>query len=222
MRNRMAVVGIAASVLAGSPLAARPATPHVTGACLSRERANSDESSRIIQLRVYNQTQMRECAVHRLIEIAGAIWRPYRVTVTSGDGAKAVSVVITDRHQLAEGSNAYFTVLGTTLFTAGHATPYIRLSVSAAEAYAISVDDAGVPFVALPAVRRDSILQQVMGAALAHEIAHYLLDTPDHSPEGLLKAGLLPSAIMHPDPAHLWLTADQQRRLCRPRVAELP
>jgi len=34
---------------------------------------------------------------------------------------------------------------------------------------------------------RDRLLSRAMGRALAHELAHYLLATKDHSPKGLLK-----------------------------------
>jgi hypothetical protein len=106
------------------------------------------------------------------------------------------------------------TVLGTTLFSKGHATPFIRLWLGAAEAVANGSDAEGQPFRMRPREERNSILLAIMGVALAHELAHYLLDTAHHSPGGLLRASLSVRELEHADPARLGLTVQQQRLIC--------
>jgi hypothetical protein len=46
------------------------------------------------------------------------------------------------------------------------------------------------------------------------ELGHYLLDTADHSPGGLLRQTLATHEMEQPDPAHLRLTRKQQQLMC--------
>jgi hypothetical protein len=106
--------------------------------------------------------------------------------------------------------------LGTTLFSDGHATPYIHLSPMVAESMAGEIGelDGGLPYGTRVREERDRILQQILGAALAHEMAHLLLDTGQHSAGGLLRRGLRLRDALSGDPARLSLTPDQLVLLC--------
>lgn len=75
-----------------------------------------------------------------------------------------------------------------------------------------TVED-GIPFDAWPLLQRFAILVRMMGVALAHEMAHYLLDTARHSSVGLLQAGLNIRELAFSEPTHLKLTPAQQRLL---------
>jgi hypothetical protein len=213
MPIRAAVLGIPLAVLMGGvPLRAVPAP--APPACPARPRPGATGGARVVQLRVYNQSRMREPGLAHVIEVAGRVWGRYGVAIERGESSEAVSVILTERSELAKPPNPYATVLGTTLFTEGHATPYIRLSVTAAESSAGEADEDGVPFAVMPRDRQDGMLQQILGVALAHELAHYLLDTMDHSHDGLLRSGLSPLEMLHANAAHLSLTPAQQHRLC--------
>jgi hypothetical protein len=105
------------------------------------------------------------------------------------------------------------TVLGTTLFVEGHAMGNIRLSLAAAEELA-DTGDMTPPIRSRPPVDRDGILIRVLGVALAHELGHYLLDTPHHASEGLLQAVLSLRDMMEVKLPHLGLTDEQQQLVC--------
>ena len=120
-----------------------------------------------------------------------------------------------DRDDGGHGERA--TVLGTTLFSEGHATPYIRLSVGAAEAAAAACHGDGLTFGERPSAARDAILQRMLGVALAHELAHYLLDTAQHSAGGLLRADIRVTELVRPTAIRYPLTLEQQHRLCAAR-----
>jgi hypothetical protein len=70
------------------------------------------------------------------------------------------------------------------------------------------------PFLMRSREERNTIVLQMMGVALAHELGHYLLDTTHHSAAGLLRESLSVSDLAYPNPAHLRLTDKQQRRIC--------
>jgi hypothetical protein len=130
--------------------------------------------------------------------------------MSSGPGTVAVVL----RNGSSVPDDAGRMVLGATLFADGHATPYMRLSLAAAEAFAEDGDEGGLPYSVRPLANRDALLMRILGVALAHEMAHYLLDTAEHSRWGLLQAGLGIRDLASPDPARLKLTPRQLRLLC--------
>jgi hypothetical protein len=166
---------------------------------------------RTVRLTFYNQSRAQQADIESLLDVANRIWSQYGVRLQRGTGPGAVAVVLADRRVLPDDANRQ--VLGTTLFTDGHATPYIKLSMAAAETFAESTHEGGVQFTLRPLAQRDATLMRVLGVALAHEIAHYLLDTAAHSSAGLLQPGLDMHELSSAEPAHLKLTAGQQRRL---------
>jgi hypothetical protein len=58
------------------------------------------------------------------------------------------------------------------------------------------------------------ILARMLGVALAHEFGHYLLDTTEHSSQGLLRRMLRVSDMQQANPDYLTLTDEQQHQLC--------
>ena len=146
-----------------------------------------------------------------MFDTTNRIWLSYGVRIEPGGGADAVVVVVSDtpiRH------TPYGpTVLGTTLFVEGHATPNISLSLGSAEQLAASINMAP-PFESRPSADRDEILLRMLGVALAHEIGHYLMDTERHSSSGLLQSAISTHDLQGEQLSHLGLTDDQQRRLC--------
>ena len=175
-------------------------------------------SLRTVSIMMYNRSRMRQADLDGLLDVANQVWTPYGVSLQRGIGAGTVAVIVSDSKPVTK-ANETRTVLGTTLFSDGHATPYINLSLGAAEEFADSTSEDGVHFTARPTRQRDAILTRMLGVALAHELAHYLLDTGVHSSGGLLKAGLDMRQLSFSDPARLKLTPGQQRQLCPAAVA---
>jgi hypothetical protein len=60
---------------------------------------------------------------------------------------------------------------------------------------------------------RDFIVGRVFGRALAHEIGHYLLRSPNHSREGLMRALQFAPGLVGQDRQRFALSADQVTRL---------
>jgi hypothetical protein len=170
---------------------------------------------RVVRLKLYNQSRLRQADVDALLEVANSIWIAYGVTLELGTDADAIALVLTKDKSSPPASTTV--VLGTTLFTRGHATPYIRLSPAAAEAFA--EEEGGISFNAAPPDKRDAMLTRMLGIALAHELAHYLLDTAQHSTGGLLQPSLSIQEMAFPEAAHLRLTRKQQRLLCPAAVS---
>jgi hypothetical protein len=169
-------------------------------------------SLRTVSIKMYNRSRMRQADLDAMLDVTSQIWTPYGVSLQPGTGAGAIAVIVSDQQTRKTGDDRV--VLGTTLFSDGHATPYINLSLGAAEAFADSTSEDGVHFTVRPLKQRDAILTRMLGVALAHELAHYLLDTGVHSSGGLLRAGLDMRQLSFSDPARLKLTPGQQRQLC--------
>jgi hypothetical protein len=167
--------------------------------------------SRVVQVRLYSKSRLPEAGLVAMFDTTNRIWLSYGVRIEPGGGADAVVVVVSDtpiRH------TPYGpTVLGTTLFVEGHATPNISLSLGSAEQLAASINMAP-PFESRPSADRDEILLRMLGVALAHEIGHYLMDTERHSSSGLLQSAISTHDLQGEQLSHLGLTDDQQRRLC--------
>lgn len=208
-----ALVAQLASGSAGPALDAVP-SPRVCPSPALHDRGA--EQPRVVHVRIYNQSRMSAPDVDQLLDVAAAIWAPNGIALERGADPDAVTVVLADRPTRAT-ANGGGAVLGTTLFTEGHATRLINLSVAAAETAADNANQPGLPFNARPSAQRNAMLVRMLGVALAHEMAHYLLDTTQHSRDGLLRAGLGVPDLIHPNVAHLALTPDQQRHLCNVR-----
>jgi len=182
--------------------------------CLQCSDCGGDPAGpRVVGLRIYNQPPLRDASVNQILDITNRIWNPYGVRFKRSENADAITVVVSAR--AASGpADLRPTVLGDTLFTSGHATPYIHLWPGNAEALATGSEIQGRPFMSLSLNERDIILVQMLGVALAHELAHYLLDTSHHSPAGLLRGIIGVDDLAFPNPAHLRLTHDQQQLIC--------
>jgi len=174
---------------------------------------------RVEVVRVYNQSRLTDASVAAILQSANRLWLPYGVVLEQGTTADAIAVIIRAAPARPDGKTGRMT-LGTTLFTEGHATPYIQLSLSAAEQVAADAGTQGDGFLARPGVQRDAVLLRMLGVALAHELGHYLLDFSGHSSDGLLKLSLRARDFEYPDPARLSLTGEQQALLCRAAVAK--
>ena len=182
-----------------------PARRHECSECCDMPR-------RVVSLRIYNQPEIGDAGITRILDTANRLWKPYGVSVEPGTDGDAITVVVA-RTTNSGGRDLRPNVLGDTIFNAGHATPYIRLWPGNAEALASAAEIDGRTFTSRSRDEQHAILLQMLGVALAHELAHYLLDTSSHSAEGLLRESLGVNELAFPNPGHLRLTTQQQHLL---------
>lgn len=148
-----------------------------------------------------------------ILTIANQIWAPYGVVMEVGTGGDAIKIIVSSHLMRADSSPAPVP-LGDTLFSDGHATPYMHLWLGAAERLASSSEIDRRTFASRSLAERDSILRRILGVALAHELGHYLLDSARHSSAGLLRETLGIEDLARPTQGHLRLTNEQQRLIC--------
>jgi hypothetical protein len=166
-----------------------------------------------VPVTIYNRSRLTEAKLAVVVATANKLWVPYGVKIEGGHERGVPVIISPHAAELARLDTAPL-VLGTTSFTDGHANAYIQLWLGAAETLAGNSGGEGKQFAVLPDVERDRILNSMMGVALAHELAHYLLDTPRHSPDGLLREAMSFSDLVHPTAERLFLSVEQQQALC--------
>jgi hypothetical protein len=187
----------------------------VTPSCGSCPAACPVDSnlSRVVRVHIFNQSRLDEAGVAVVVSVANRLWAPYGITIESNTTPGSIVVVVAAGSMAVPAGSSGDDVLGTTMFSDGHATPNIRLWFGTAEEVTRRIEyPSWPPGVGPPATREVSILQ-VIGVALAHELGHYLLDTSDHSSEGLLRAHLSVPEMEHADPVRLTLTCGQRRAI---------
>jgi hypothetical protein len=217
------------SVALALPLLACLAGP-VSGASTDRARTAppcqdcsecEGAQPKVVGLKIYNQPAISDADVNRILQMANQLWNRYGVTIEPSTRAGAIAVILASR-PTAGATDSRPAVLGDTLFSNGHATPYIRLWPANAEALATESEINGRPFTSLSRVERDAILLRMLGVALAHELAHYLLDTSSHAAGGLLRNPMGVNELASAVPSHLRLSRQQQQLICRERWTEIP
>jgi hypothetical protein len=183
-------------------------------ACQPCSDCSDDSGPRLVRVRMYNQTRMDDSEFNSILEVTNRIWAGYGVTVETATSPDAITVVVSPG-TMHGSTDALPIAVGDTLFTEGHATPYIHLWLGAAELLARNSQSDPQPFMMKPPVERDAVLLRMLGVALAHELGHYLLDTAHHSSVGLLRQTMAARDMQQPDPAHLRLTRKEQTLMCQ-------
>ena len=171
---------------------------------------------RVVRVRFYNQSRLDERRAATIVQIANRIWAQNGIVIRPADDAAAIDVVLVDAPSSGD-SKSLPMIIGTTTFANGHATPHIRLSLRAAEQLAETGDTEGPSPGIRPVATVDEISTHVLGVALAHELAHYLLDTAEHSSEGLLRVGFSVREMEKAEPARFSLTCAQRQTLMTAR-----
>jgi hypothetical protein len=221
-RQRGLVRALSLTFLLTCVVPLRAASPD--GEHTSRQRQECSECReswhrRVVGVKIYNQPAIGDAGINRIVETANRIWNPYGVSIEPSAESDAIAVVVA-RTASQVTSDYRPKALGDTLFTDGHATPYIHLWPANAEALANASEMDGRTFTSRTRDEQHAILLQMLGVALAHELAHYLLDTSRHSAEGLLRQSIGVSELAFPNPGHLRLTT-QQRQLLAARLGSL-
>jgi hypothetical protein len=202
-------------------IAASPVVDQSTIPCQPCAECTDDAGPRIVRIRIYNQTRMDESAFVNILEVTNRIWAPYGVSVEATTALDAVTVVVSAGTMHGTVDDAPIAV-GDTLFTQGHATPYIHLWLGAAELLARNSQGDGQSFTLKPAAERDAILLRMLGVALAHEVGHYLLDSSHHSSAGLLQQTMAAREMEQPNPAHLRLSRKELQMMCQRPERSVP
>jgi hypothetical protein len=200
------VVSLSCTTIAAAPV--RKTTAAACEACLGC----TPESGRLKVARVmlFNQSRMNDDDIAKILAVANRIWLAYDVAVEADASPDAIKVIVSANAMRSGPPMA----IGDTLFTKGHATPYIHLWLGAAEALAAGAEIDGRTFTSRSIDERNTILGHMLGVALAHELGHYLLDSRNHSTAGLLRETLSVSDMAFPKAPHLQLTHEQQRLMC--------
>jgi hypothetical protein len=225
-RKEVLIVSVRARLLRSSALVLLAmtmvtASPKLTEAAASCPTcvamcASQPDHSRVVHLWLFNQTRMDDGTLAEIVGVANRIWMPYGLAIEPGQGPDAIKIVVSPG-MMPSPTTAPGWALGDTLFTEGHASPYIHLWRGAAEALAMNSEIEGRTFTSRPIVERDRILVHMLAVALAHELGHYLLDSSRHSTAGLLRATIEVNDLAYPQPSHLRLTSEQRRRICLTR-----
>ncbi len=151
--------------------------------------------TRIVTVTIAGPDRLGSAVVHQMIAEAGAIWQPAGVTLqvrepNTPDRAGVGSDVTITFDAASRPAGAYTAPLGWVRFdrVAGPES-VIHLSIANAE----NLLERSGAMRDKPMLWHDVLIARAMGRALAHELGHYLLQSPEHAPQGLMRA-VRPSA----------------------------
>jgi hypothetical protein len=154
--------------------------------------------------------------VRAAVAEAAGLWQPYGVEVTAagpGNCGTVLTVVpIETRHSVV--MPAWRGALGAITFDrTGAPIPAITLYVTDIERLVAGARLFGAFGSSWPQALREEILGRVLGRVLAHEIGHYVLRSPRHSNDGLMRALQLADDLVAPTHHRFALTAADAARL---------
>ena len=167
----------------------------------------ADVGQRELTLHMVNRARLPPTAEATLMTEVARIWRSAGVAVqwrpapsgereAEGDGVYVM--VVPERHGPVPDRNGAGEGLALIRFSNGHAHRHIYASVGAT-ARLIS----GNTVLRRLDATRSPVLQQriarALGRAVAHEVGHYLANSPDHSPRGLMRASHRTTDLIAPD-----------------------
>lgn len=125
--------------------------------------------------------------VSAALDEARRIWAPYGVAIRRvGDGGLTGVLVHVRMAPAPAGAAAGGQALGSIEFHDGAPDPDIHLYPG--RAWTLICQSVGAEATGWPVSYRERVLGQVLGRALAHELGHFLLQTPMHSRTGLMRA----------------------------------
>lgn len=154
-------------------------------------------------------------AEHAAMEEVSGIWSEYGVDVRLRDPRHERPEAIELRVVLAESKAANIApnALGSISFVDDVPKPLILMYPNTIAKLVSTQPALGRSETEWPIGLRDLILGRVFGRALAHEIGHYLLQSREHSPAGLMKANQPVPDLVSADRRLFGLTTDETARL---------
>ncbi|HTI37375.1 MAG TPA: hypothetical protein VL484_07460 [Vicinamibacterales bacterium] len=146
-----------------------------------------------------------------ILDEAARVWARYGISIQSAteppaDGA-IVRVVIHDTAgSIASDAAADPHALGSVVFHDGVPDPQITLYEGRAWDLIGRAEGSAIDH--WPLTYRRLVLGRVLGRALAHELGHYLLQTPTHSTAGLMRASQQIADLMATDDRRVFLSSE--------------
>ena len=143
---------------------------------------------------------------------ASRVWAAYGVAVKrAGDGVDAGVLVRVRMVDEAADAAPDGVALGSIEFHDGSPDPDVVLYPS--RAWRVICQTVGAEAAGWPSSYREGVVARVLGRALAHELGHFLLQSPKHSQAGLMRAAPPIRDLMSDDRSLLALDAGARLRL---------
>jgi hypothetical protein len=155
--------------------------------------------------------------LHAAVAEAAGVWAGYGVSIAAvgaaTDGGVVLPVTLIESRGLPV-HPGWRGALGALRFTAaGAPTPAITVFVTDIEQCIAGAHVLGAPEWRWPLRLRDEVFGRVLGRVLAHEIGHYLLRSPRHTRDGLMRSEQLIDDLVSPSRSRYMLTAADVARL---------
>ncbi|MFM9915802.1 MAG: hypothetical protein ACKVOX_08345 [Rhizobacter sp.] len=149
-----------------------------------------------------------------------AIWAPLVKVVVDPPEAPtrigAIRLALRAEERLTPAASAHDpAALGWIEFVDGQPQPLITVSLERARVVVSRAVVAGRLVQDWPAVVGERLTAVAIGRAIAHEVGHYLLQSPAHSRTGLMRAGLATRDLTERGTARLGLSKDERERVAR-------
>jgi hypothetical protein len=158
--------------------------------------------------------------LHAAVAEAAGVWAPYGVAVgaaapcgwaTDDSAVLTVVPIATRRSAVRPGWSG---PLGAITFAPGGAPePAITVFLTDIEQFVAGAHLLGIRPGQWPTALRTQILGRVLGRVLAHEIGHYVLRSPQHAADGLMRPLQLADDLVEPSRHRFTLTAADVARL---------
>lgn len=104
-----------------------------------------------------------------------------------------------------------------TFVPGGTPAPSITVFLTDLERFVAGARILDTPHGQWPPALRDQVFGRVLGRVLAHEIGHYLLRSPQHAADGLMRSWQLADGLVAPSRHRFTLTAPERARLAEGR-----
>lgn len=176
----------------------------------------------VLQLIVSPDAVRPDVSMATLVGEVRAIWAPYVDVVLSLPGSTgpeaehSVELRFADPPASSSAAGVDGESLGWIEFVNGEPQPVIAVSPERARRLLATATYLGQPVRRLPAGLVQRLTAIALGRAVAHELGHYLLRTPTHAAQGLMRASLRAQHLIEAV-APMQLAADDIARL-RARV----
>ena len=169
--------------------------------------------------------------VHAAVAEAAGVWAPYGIAIDAAapfDGAQGrpcgwatdstvltvVPVVTPTGTRRSAVASAWRGALGAITFAPGGApTPAIILFLAGIEELIAGAHMFGAREWQWPASLHEQVLGRVVGRVLAHEIGHYVLRSPEHAADGLMRSLQVADDMVAPSRHRFTLTPAEAARL---------
>jgi len=167
----------------------------------------ADLGQRELTLHLVNRARLTTSAetiltteVTKIWQSAGVAvqWRPAPSGESQAVGAGVYVIVVPEAQGLLPDQSGAGEGLAVIRFSNGRAHRHIYVSVGATTRI-IARGSVRPPLDAVPVRLAQQRLARALGRATAHEVGHYLANSPEHAPRGLMRASHRSSDLIDPD-----------------------